>query len=75
MIPKECKRLAEVDFPIVGAVLIVAFNEASVAVFGACEINILGTGLFMVLTLRYFPNGIVGTLAHKNKLPRFLNWD
>jgi branched-chain amino acid transport system permease protein len=29
----------------------------------------------MVLTLMYFPNGIVGTLAHKNKLPRFLNWD
>jgi ABC-type branched-subunit amino acid transport system permease subunit len=42
---------------------------------GASEINIRGTGLIMVLTLMYFPNGIVGTLAHKNKLPRFLNWD
>jgi branched-chain amino acid transport system permease protein len=61
--------------PIVGAILIVAFNEASVAFFGASEINILGTGLIMVLTLMYFPNGIVGTLARKNKLPRFLNWD
>jgi branched-chain amino acid transport system permease protein len=61
--------------PIVGAILIVAFNEASVAFFGASEINILGTGLIMELTLMYFPNGIVGTLAHKNKLPRFLNWD
>jgi branched-chain amino acid transport system permease protein len=61
--------------PIVGAVLIVAFNEASVAFFGASEINILGTGLIMVLTLMYFPNGIVGTLAHKNQLPRWLNWD
>jgi branched-chain amino acid transport system permease protein len=29
----------------------------------------------MVLTLMYFPNGIVGTLAHKNQLPRWLNWD
>jgi branched-chain amino acid transport system permease protein len=28
----------------------------------------------MVLTLMYFPNGIVGTLARKNKLPRWLNW-
>ena len=27
------------------------------------------------LTLMYFPNGIVGTLARKRKLPRFLNWD
>jgi branched-chain amino acid transport system permease protein len=61
--------------PIVGAILIVAFNEASVAFFGASEINILGTGLIMVLTLMYFPNGIVGTLARKNRLPRFLNWD
>jgi hypothetical protein len=23
----------------------------------------------------YFPNGIVGTLAQKRKLPRFLDWD
>ena len=61
--------------PIVGGVLIVAFNEASVALFGASEINILGTGLIMVLTLMYFPNGIVGTLARKNRLPRWLNWD
>ena len=61
--------------PIVGAILIVAFNEASVAFFGASEINILGTGLIMVLTLMYFPNGIVGTLARKRKLPRFLDWD
>ena len=29
----------------------------------------------MVLTLMHFPNGIVGTLARKNRLPRFLNWD
>jgi branched-chain amino acid transport system permease protein len=39
------------------------------------EINILGTGLIMVLTLMDFPNGIVGTLARKNKLLRWLNWD
>jgi len=29
----------------------------------------------MVLTLMFFPNGIVGTLAQRRKLPRFLNWD
>ena len=42
---------------------------------GSSEINILGTGLIMVLVLMFFPNGIVGTLAQKKKLPRWLNWD
>ncbi len=61
--------------PIVGAILIVAFNEASVAFFGASEINIMGTGLIMVATLMFFPDGVIGTLAKKKKLPRFLDWD
>ena len=61
--------------PIVGAILLIAFNEICVTFFGASEINIFGTGLIMVLTLMFFPNGIVGTLAQKKKLPRFLNWD
>jgi branched-chain amino acid transport system permease protein len=61
--------------PIIGAILIVAFDESCVAFFGASPINILGTGLIMVLALMFFPNGIVGTLAQKRKLPRFLNWD
>ena len=61
--------------PIVGAVLLIAFNEFFVATMGSSEINILGTGLIMVLVLMFFPNGIVGTLAQKRKLPRFLNWD
>jgi branched-chain amino acid transport system permease protein len=61
--------------PILGAVLLIIFNEACVALLGSSEINILGTGLIMVLALMFFPNGIVGTLARKRKLPRFLNWD
>ncbi|MDQ3558243.1 MAG: branched-chain amino acid ABC transporter permease, partial [Pseudomonadota bacterium] len=61
--------------PIIGAVLLILFNEVSVATMGASEINILGTGLIMVLALKYFPNGIVGTLARKKKLPRWLDWD
>lgn len=61
--------------PVVGAILIVAFNELFVATLGASEINILATGLIMLLTLMFFPLGIVGTLARKKKLPRFLNWD
>jgi len=61
--------------PIIGAVLVIAFNEACVAFAGSSPINILGTGLIMVLTLMFFPNGIVGTLTQKKKLPRILNWD
>ena len=61
--------------PIVGTVLIVAFNEVMVWQFGASAINILGTGLVMLLALMFFPLGIVGTLAKKGKLPRFLDWD
>lgn len=61
--------------PIVGAVLLIAFNEFFVAQFGSSEINILGTGVVMLLALMFFPLGIVGTLAQKKKLPRFLDWD
>ncbi|MHA7778005.1 branched-chain amino acid ABC transporter permease [Roseibium sp. M-1] len=61
--------------PVIGAVLIVAFNEFFVATLGASEINILATGLVMALALMFFPLGIVGTLAKKHRLPRILNWD
>jgi branched-chain amino acid transport system permease protein len=61
--------------PVIGAILITAFNELFVATLGASEINILATGLIMMLTLMFFPLGIVGTLAKHKKLPRFLNWD
>jgi len=61
--------------PIVGTILIVAFNEYMVYQFGASAINILGTGMIMLLTLMFFPLGIVGTLAKKRRLPRFLDWD
>jgi branched-chain amino acid transport system permease protein len=61
--------------PIVGTVLIVAFNEYMVYQFGASALNILGTGIVMLLTLMFFPLGIVGSLAKKRKLPRFLDWD
>ncbi|POF33577.1 branched-chain amino acid ABC transporter permease [Roseibium marinum] len=61
--------------PVVGAVLLVSFNEFFVATLGASEINILATGLIMMLCLMFFPLGIVGTLARLRKLPRILNWD
>ena len=71
---------AEVETLLAGAAL--AMNDHTVfdgALLAACPsleaIVFLGTGLIMVLTLMYFPNGIVGTLERKHRLPRFLNWD
>lgn len=61
--------------PVVGALLLVAFNEAGVAFFGSSAINIFVTGLIMALTLMFFPLGLVGTLAKHRRLPRILNWD
>ena len=61
--------------PVVGAILIAAFNELFVATLGASEINVLATGAIMMISLMFFPLGIVGTLAKMKKLPRFLNWD
>ena len=61
--------------PIVGTFMLIAFNEYFVYQFGASEINILGTGMIMLVTLMFFPLGIVGTLAKKGRLPRFLDWD
>ncbi len=61
--------------PVVGTVLLVAFNEFFVAQFGASQINILGTGIVMILALMFFPNGIVGTLRRMGRLPRILDWD
>lgn len=61
--------------PVIGAILIVAFNEVFVATLGASEINVLATGLIMMLCLMFFPLGIVGTLARHRRLPRILDWD
>ncbi len=61
--------------PVIGAILLVAFNEFFVATLGASEINIFATGMIMMLCLMFFPLGIVGTLARHKKLPRILNWD
>lgn len=61
--------------PVIGAILIIAFNELFVATLGASELNILATGVLMVVVLLFFPLGIVGTLARHHRLPRILNWD
>lgn len=61
--------------PVIGAVLIIAVNEFSVAQFGSSEINIVIAGGLLVTVLLFFPLGIVGTLRKKGWLPAFLDWD
>jgi branched-chain amino acid transport system permease protein len=61
--------------PVIGAVLFISANEFFVAQFGATELNILAMGLLLVLVLMFFPEGILGTLKQKGRLPKMLDWD
>lgn len=61
--------------PVVGSVLLVAFNEYSVVQFGSTELNIAITGALLLIVLLFFPQGVVGTLKEHNRLPRVLDWD
>jgi branched-chain amino acid transport system permease protein len=61
--------------PVLGAILVVAVNEASVAQFGSSELNIVVTGTILIAVLLFFPLGIVGSLRKRGRLPAFLDWD
>lgn len=61
--------------PVMGAVLLVAVNEMSVARFGSSELNIVVTGVILLIVLIFFPLGIVGSLRQRGRLPGFLDWD
>jgi branched-chain amino acid transport system permease protein len=60
--------------PVVGAVLIVTSNETAVTKFGSTELNIAVTGAFLIAALLFFPQGIVGSLRDRRRLPRALDW-
>lgn len=61
--------------PVIGAVLIVFFDEASITFFGSSELNLVISGALLVLVLLFFPLGIVGSLRERNRLPAWLDWD
>jgi branched-chain amino acid transport system permease protein len=61
--------------PVIGAILLVAVNELSVSKLGSTELNIVVTGLFMIVILLFFPEGIVGSLREHGRLPSILDWD
>ncbi|SLN77930.1 branched-chain amino acid ABC transporter permease [Roseisalinus antarcticus] len=64
-----------VSGPVVGAIVFILANEFFVSQFGATELNIAATGLALVVVLLFFPEGIIGTLKEKDRLPKFLDWD
>ena len=66
---------ATVAGPVIGAILITGVNEFSVVQFGATALNIVITGGILVITLLFFPLGIVGTLRESGRLPAILDWD
>ena len=61
--------------PVVGATIFVVANEFFVAQFGATELNIVATGVLLVLVLLFFPEGIIGSLKKSGRLPKMLDWD
>ena len=61
--------------PAIGAILLVALNELSVSRFGSNELNLVVTGVMLLVVLLFFPLGVVGTLRERGRLPSFLDWD
>jgi len=60
--------------PVLGTGVLIAAREFLVSQFGFSELNIAGTGLVMLVVLLFFPEGIVGTLKERGKLPTILDW-
>jgi branched-chain amino acid transport system permease protein len=61
--------------PAVGAILLVTLNEVAITQFGSSELNIVVTGVILLVVLLFFPLGVVGTLRDRGRLPSFLDWD
>ncbi|HVR77365.1 MAG TPA: branched-chain amino acid ABC transporter permease [Acidimicrobiia bacterium] len=61
--------------PVIGAMLVVFLDEASITFFGSSELNLAITGGLLVVMLLFFPLGIVGSLRDAGHLPAWLDWD
>lgn len=60
--------------PVIGAILLVGANELLIAKMGETELNLAAKGVVMLGVLMFFPEGIVGTLRARRRLPRILDW-
>jgi len=60
--------------PVIGAILLIGADELLVAKLGTTELNLAAKGAMMIIVLMFFPDGIVGTLKARRRLPRVLDW-
>jgi branched-chain amino acid transport system permease protein len=60
--------------PVLGAIVLVAADELIVAKLGSTELNIAAKGVMMLVVVMAFPEGIIGTLRARGRLPRILDW-
>jgi branched-chain amino acid transport system permease protein len=60
--------------PVIGAIVLVAADELVKAKLGSNELNVAAKGAAMLVVLLAFPDGIVGTLKARRRLPRVLDW-
>jgi branched-chain amino acid transport system permease protein len=60
--------------PVLGAILLVGADELLVAKLGSTELNLAAKGAMMIVVLMFFPEGIVGTLKARGRLPRLFDW-
>jgi len=61
--------------PVVGAIVFIAAEEYFVSALGSSELNIAAMGLLLAVVLLFFPEGIVGSLKSRGRLPHILDWD
>jgi len=60
--------------PVIGAILLVGADELLVAKLGSSELNVAAKGILMLAVLMFFPDGIVGSLKARGRLPHALDW-
>jgi branched-chain amino acid transport system permease protein len=61
--------------PVIGAILLVGANELLIAKLGSTELNLAAKGAVMLGVLMFFPEGIIGSLRARRRLPRILDWE
>jgi branched-chain amino acid transport system permease protein len=60
--------------PVIGAIVLVAADELVVAKLGSTELNIAAKAPRCSSSCWRSPDGIVGTLKARRRLPRILDW-
>jgi len=60
--------------PIIGAIIFKGVEEFFLSAFGGSALNLAFTGAIFLIVLLFFPEGIVGSLESRGRLPSVLDW-